>query len=363
MRVIEQAQQEERRAPSRGNAVAGHGVEYLARIPDIHQFERARREERAQGGGKPHDVTDGRRGQRCRRSHDRWRRCVLAQERRPGALIGQVGAMGVDDTLGCCRGPRGVADERRAVRVNESRLIERIGIPGDGLRPRQDVRADVRQRPSVGRDDDDRLEVGETCDRGLEIGQVVLPAEPVGRDEGAGSALPQDVTDLLGPVDVHDGDHHDAQWEKPVEAGDRLGPVGQLEGDDIACDDALTTQGHGESATEIPHLTDGAVEGSGPGAHPAPHRRGPHHAAKGDVGQGVVVPPPHVRVVTGEVGPGRPKTPLGSAAHRASNRGGRRSLAARTPSARSNVDASDSCTAASRSVAARKRSARPARMV
>ena len=69
-----------------------------------------------------------------------------------------------------------------------------------------------------------------------------------------------------------------------------------------------------EPAAHLPHLSDGAADRGGcesaPGSSPSTTVNGP---AKGDVAQGVVVPPSRVPVVTDQVGRGIPQFPAGPA--------------------------------------------------
>ncbi len=63
-------------------------------------------------------------------------------------------------------------------------------------------------------------------------GQVVVVAEPVGGHHHVGRGDPQDVVDLLGPVEVHDGDDHRPEVGGRPEGDAGLHPVGQLDDHD-----------------------------------------------------------------------------------------------------------------------------------
>ena len=81
--------------------------------------------------------------------------------------------------------------------------------------------------------DDHVLEVGQAVAHGRQVGQVVTLPDARHRDQRPRPALPQDETDLLGSVEVHDGDEGDPEHGAGVEGDGGLHPIGQLEGDDI----------------------------------------------------------------------------------------------------------------------------------
>ena len=86
-----------------------------------------------------------------------------------------------------------------------------------------------------------------------------MGAEAIGGDQRPGARLPQDVTDLTVPVDVDDGHDHHAELQQPVEGRRGLGPVGELERDDVAGTDPAGGEQAGEERTLVGQLADGSL--------------------------------------------------------------------------------------------------------
>ena len=82
------------------------------------------------------------------------------------------------------------------------------------------------------------LEVREPVTDGGELGQVVALAHGGHDDQRPGPTLAQDEADLLGPVEVDDGDKGDAEHGAGIEGDGGLDPVGQLEGHHVARSEA-----------------------------------------------------------------------------------------------------------------------------
>ena len=84
-------------------------------------------------------------------------------------------------------------------------------------------------------------------------------------------------------------DHH-AELQQPVERGGGLGPVRELEGDDLAGSDSARRQQAGQARALIGQVADRSLVGPHRGEHARPRRAVRSQAAGGDDGKGVVGP-------------------------------------------------------------------------
>ena len=136
--------------------------------------------------------------------------------------------MGVHDALGVTRRPRGEGHDRRCVRVDGQRVLQGIAVQQrverDGPAGQLGVRRVPHHQPPW---------LGRAAEEGPVDLQVVGVAEVVGGDHHVGRGRSQDVVDLLGPVEVHDRYHGGTEVGGGPEGDARLGPVRQLDHDDV----------------------------------------------------------------------------------------------------------------------------------
>ena len=155
--------------------------------------------------------------------------------------------MRVDDALGVGGGTRRVADDDGGVGVG--------GRGGDVFAFEDEVVERDRARRLGVAHHGHEVELGGALDAAGEVADEVAVAEAVGRDQRLCPGLPQDVVDLLGPVEVHDRHEHHAEHRGAVERDAGLEAVRHLEGDDVAFANAAGRQAGSEPAGEHVELT------------------------------------------------------------------------------------------------------------
>ena len=249
--VVEQAGEEVGGAAARGQVVLEHAGQYGAGVPHVDEADGLalphREQQPAQhADGVPH-----------RRPHEEGRVAALH-----GSELSDLeadGAVRVHHALGIGGGPRGVGHQRRGGGVDGDRRGQRVAfgqcVEGGGPR---------RYRPVA--DHAHHLQGGRLGADVLEGGQIVLTPEALRRDQGPHPGAPQDVGDLLGPVEMDDGGHHGAEVGGGPEAHGGLGPVGKLEGHHVAGADAPGRQPARQPAGPGEQLPEGALGGADGGA-------------------------------------------------------------------------------------------------
>ena len=141
------------------------------------------------------------------------------------AGLGQGGVVRVDHALGIGGGARRVADQHRGVGRHLGRAGHRLGF-GQLLEP-----VPLRRRRAgragggAGTDHEHLLEASARWPPRPGWPGSRIPPKRDGDDQGAHPGLAQDVAQLLGAVDVHDGDDHRAQQGAGVEGDRALHPV------------------------------------------------------------------------------------------------------------------------------------------
>ena len=156
-------------------------------------------------------------------------------------------------------------------------------------------------RPSASADDDHVLEVGQAVAHGRQIRQVVTLPDARHHDQCPRPALAQDETDLLGPVEVHDGDEGDPEHGAGVEGDGGLHPVGQLEGDDVARAEPERAQAGGHPQGLVVDVADRPEVGVRGRPDPEAPRRVLEQRVAEELAQGAVVPGALGPVALGQV--------------------------------------------------------------
>ena len=288
--VVEQAGEEVGRPGAAGQPELGHQAEDAGRVPHVDQVHRVPVQHRDEEGPEhAHGVTHrgaGQGGPAAAGVHGPQ----LADLRADGPV-------GVDDALGVGGGPRGVGDQGGVTGVDPGRCP--VGPPG-ALQLGEAHRA--RRQRSGGAHHRHGVDAVEGVPHPLEAGQVVGAAEGGRGDQHPHPGPPQDVPDLLGAVEVDDGDDHRPEEGGGVEGDRRLHPVGELEGHRVAGADPPGGQAVGQAPRP-------AVE-VGEGARPGPVGRVDPEGLVGvdaeglvePVAQGPVVPQPRLEPPALEVG-------------------------------------------------------------
>ncbi len=223
--MVEQADEEVRRALAGRQAVFEHRREHARRVPDVDEMHRlASVHGKQQRGEHPDAVADRRANQRRRPG---WLYCTELAD------LGADGAMGVHHPLGVGRRSRRVRDQRRGGRVDRERCRDRL--VGNEL-----VEAQVRA--GVVADDRGPFELGEVGTHGVEIRDEVEVAEGIRGDERLHPRAPEDVRHLFGTVEVHDRHDDRAEVGDGPERRRRFHPVRQLERDRVARSDAAGSE-------------------------------------------------------------------------------------------------------------------------
>ena len=278
-RVVQQAREEDGGAAAEADARLRHDFQRLGGLPAIREMDGIVSIDGHQvRGEEPRHVRE-------RRGHERRASAARVDGRElPG--LEQQRAVGVDDALGARRGARRVPDHRRPVRVD-------VGGSGEGRGVEQRVerdRAGQLGSPRPARDDDDVLEPGQPVADPAEILEVIDVSEAVHRDEQLRPGLLQDELDLAGSVEVHDRDHDGADAEARPDDRDRLRPVRELVGDDVADADAAAGEPRRHPQGLLVEAADRPRERVGVGPDPERQRRRRADLARDEARERVVGP-------------------------------------------------------------------------
>jgi hypothetical protein len=203
--------------PPTDEALLPHHPQDLARVPHVDEVDGTVAQKRDEEGVEHADEM----AYRCSRD---LRRTAGREELLQLAGLAPDGAVGVHDPLGITCRARREAHHGRSVRIDRHRLGQ-----GRTVQPRAERRGrggqlGVRRLPHH-----QPLGVGRTGQERLVEVEVVGMAEAIGGHDDVGGRGPEDVVDLLGPVEVHDRDDHRPQVGGGPEGDARLDPVRELD--------------------------------------------------------------------------------------------------------------------------------------